>query len=348
MKHGVSPTDVVQHVLYELLNDQRHRWQAVHASFSTIFDELDTMVLSGGKRIRSAFLHAGWVTSGGQQDDSVHWKFAGAIELLHACALFHDDVIDDSSIRRGHVTTHRRLAMDHSEDNLLGESRRFGEGSAILIGDVAFALADFLMTELPPSARPMWNEIRLEMNMGQYLDTVGTALRERDITFAHTVSRLKTAKYTIERPLHIGALAADAERGNILLPLLSAYAIPLGIAFQLRDDILGAYGDESVTGKPVGGDFREGKPTALIAHAFGVASTAQLQVLNMIGDASLSTANIERIQEVLVETGSLEHVEALVREYELQAHEAVVSPDIDDDSRNMLLSLANSVTDRSR
>lgn len=337
----------VDRALFTLLTDERHRWQAVSTHFATVFDELETMVLAGGKRLRPQFLHWGWVAAGGDPSETHHHQFGAAIELLHACALFHDDVIDDSALRRGHLTTHRRLADIHVEDKLMGEPRRFGEGSAVLMGDVAFSLAERLMTDISSDARRYWNELCLEMNMGQYLDTVGSAYREHSTQHALAVAKFKTAKYTVERPLHIGAMAADSDSGVSLLEPLSSYGLPLGVAFQLRDDVLGAFGDESLTGKPVGGDFHEGKTTALVAHAFGVATSTQLEVLNKIGSSQLTDDDVSSIQDVLVDTGSVAHVESLIAQHYDEAVAAINMSNIRIEARMALIDLAVSVTQRS-
>ncbi len=341
-----SVREHVERELHLLLVDQRHRWQAVSPLMSTVFDELDTLVLSGGKRLRPQFLHWGWVAAGGDPDDESHHLFGAAIELLHAFALFHDDVIDDAGSRRGHETTHRRLSRFHEEDALAGESRRFGEGSAVLIGDIAYALADILMTDLPVAARPFWNELRLEMNVGQYLDTVGSAHREFGFEHARLVSRLKTAKYTIERPLHIGAVAADAAIGAELLQALSQYGIPLGVAFQLRDDVLGAFGDESVTGKPVGGDFREGKSTALVSFALESEDPRHHDTLARLGNPGITAADVAEIQQAIVESGALRRAEDLIVSLRDEAIAALSASGVHGDAHEQLVQLADSVTSR--
>ena len=140
-------------------------------------------------------------------------------------------------------------------------------GAAILIGDMAFVLSDRLVSDVSTPVRNMWDDMRMELNVGQYLDMLGSARRERSREVADRICRYKSGKYTIERPLHIGALLAHPNNADIILQQLSAYGLPLGDAFQMRDDVLGAFGDESVTGKSVGGDLREGKPTPLLACA---------------------------------------------------------------------------------
>lgn len=336
----------VERALHSVLDDQRHRWQAVSPTMSIVFDELETMVLSGGKRLRPQFLHWGWVAAGGDIADAGHHSFGAAIEMLHAFALFHDDVIDDAATRRGHETTHRRMSAQHHEDGLAGESRRHGEGVAVLVGDIAYSLSDLLMNELPKEARPFWNDLRLEMNVGQFLDTLAAAQQQFDVAHALTVARFKTAKYTIERPLHIGALAADAERGRELLGVLSDYGLALGAAFQLRDDILGAFGDETTTGKSVGGDFREGKPTVLISIAMQSTDPSHREVLDRIGDATLSTSDITHIQRVISDSGALAQTEEMITNLRDEALRSIETDSIDSIARENLASLAQTVTDR--
>ena len=199
-----------------------------------------------------------------------------AFELMHAFALFHDDVMDDADSRRGQPTTHTTFAQRHADAGWQGESRRFGEGVAILIGDLAFVYSDQLMAGANATAWQIWNELRIELNVGQVLDILGSVRGVRDVAQAERICRYKSGKYTIERPLHLGAALAAPERFAELAPALSAFGLPLGDAFQMRDDVMGAFGDEHTTGKPVGGDLREGKPTPLLARARAAASPAQL------------------------------------------------------------------------
>jgi geranylgeranyl diphosphate synthase type I len=261
-------------------------------------------------------------------------------------ALLHDDVIDDAATRRGHTTTHRRQSDTHRDKKLLGESRRFGEGVAVLIGDITYVLSDVLVEDLSQQARAVWNDLRLEMNIGQYLDTVGSAYRERSTTFAELVCRFKSAKYTIERPLHVGALAADPSRGLALQPMLSAYGLPLGDAFQIRDDVLGVFGDEKTVGKPVGGDFREGKPTPMLAYAYEHADTDQRKLLDMVGQENLSLADIERLQQVVIDTGARDAMETRINSLVEQAIAALHPIEVDDETFHALSVLALAVTQR--
>lgn len=328
---------------------QRHRvfWEAQSGYTSTIFDEISILALGGGKKLRPQFCAWGWIAAGGEKSSITPVHLGAAVELLHAMALFHDDVIDDASLRRGNQTTHRRFADIHQSSHLLGESRRFGEGVAILIGDITAVMADEFVSDVSPSTRHIWNRLRLEMNIGQFLDTVGSAYKERSTQFAETVFRNKTAKYTIEGPLHLGAYAADVERAEVLEPMLSQYGLPLGDAFQLRDDILGAFGDETEVGKSVGGDFLEGKPTLLLARAYEKASMAQRVVLDRVGQTDLSEKDIAAIVQIIEETKTRDEVETLIQSLAASAIEALQKSQLPEDAYNALVELAHLVTNRS-
>ena len=170
--------------------------------------------------------------------------------------------------------------------------------------------ADQLLEEATPQAAKIWNELRIELNIGQYLDILGGVSRTRDVVKSERICRYKSGKYTIERPLHLGAVLAAPERMDELLPHLSNYGLPLGDAFQMRDDVMGAFGEEAVTGKPGGGDLIEGKPTPLLARATQRASDEQREVLELVGDPEMSAETVARIQQVIVETGALDELEA--------------------------------------
>jgi geranylgeranyl diphosphate synthase type I len=189
----------------------------------------------------------------------------------------------------------------------------------------------------------IWSELRIELNVGQYLDILGTARGERSKVTALRIARYKSGKYTVERPLHLGAVLAAPGRAGELLPSLSAYGLPLGDAFQLRDDILGAFGEAALTGKPVGDDLREGKPTPLMAIATSQASDAQAEVLGLVGRSELRPEQVESIQAVLVDTGALAEVESQIDELAEQALAALDRADITDDARKALEELAHYV-----
>lgn len=336
----------VNAVLEATIHSAESRWSPLQGDLKDVFVEIAALVLGGGKRLRPQFSHWGWVAAGGNAQSEESARIGAAIELLHAAALFHDDVIDDADTRRGRTTTHHNFAGQHASRGWTGESRRHGEGTAILIGDLTYVLSDSLMDNLPSEARPLWHDLRLEMNIGQYLDVLGSARQSRNVADADLICRMKSAKYTIERPLHIGAVAANPERGLQLLPMFSAYGLPLGDAFQMRDDILGAYGDSSMTGKPVGGDFREGKPTPLLARAHQMAEEKHLDVLQKVGEPNLTDGDIADIQQVVIETGALQAMEELISSNHAQAVQALVKSELQGESYDALVHLADVVTQR--
>ena len=332
--------------LAELLDAEAVRWAAVDDGLTAPIAEVRRLVLAGGKRLRPAFCHWGFVGAGGDADDPAVVDMGAAFELMHAFALFHDDVMDDAASRRGAPTTHTVFSAEHRAAGWAGEARRFGEGVAILVGDLAFVFADQLVTGSPPEVWRLWNELRVELNVGQYLDLVGSARRERRQERTERICRYKSGKYTIERPLQIGAIMAAPQRADELLPTLSAYGLPLGDAFQMRDDVLGAFGDPAVTGKPVGADLREGKPTPLLSRAVTAATPAQRAVLDRVGDVHLDPAGIADIQQAIVDTGALADLEAHITALTEAAVAAIRIAPIDEHARGELVHLAGYVSHR--
>ena len=300
----------VEHRLAELLDTEIERWGALDADLVDPLLVLRRFVVGSGKRLRPAFCHWAYVGAGGDDDSAAVIDIGAAFELLQAFALVHDDVMDGSATRRGARTVHLDFGDRHVVEGWRGEPRRFGEGVAILVGDLAHVYADHFVAGAPDEVAAIWNELRVELNVGQYLDVLGTARGDTDLPRARRIARYKSGKYTIERPLHVGA--ALAGRYDELHTALSAYGDPLGEAFQLRDDMLGAFGEESVTGKPVGDDLREGKPTPLLAVATARADREQRAVLGLIGQPDLSPSDVAAVQAVLIETGAVSEIEATI------------------------------------
>jgi geranylgeranyl diphosphate synthase type I len=330
--------------LAQLLSREKARWGAFDGDLLEPLEEISRLVLAGGKRLRPAFCHWGFVAAGGAEMDERAVDAGAAFELLHAFALFHDDVMDGSINRRGEPATHIRHSEKHAANSWVGESRRFGEGVAILVGDLAFVYADMLMRGASVDALDMWNELRVELNFGQYLDMVGSAVSERRKEKALRICRYKSGKYTIERPLHLGALLADSETSNDLLPHLSAYGLPLGDAFQMRDDVLGAFGETAVTGKPVGDDLREGKPTPLMAMATSRATAAQREVLSLVGKPGMLDDEVARAQQVIRETGALDELEEHIATLTDDAVNAIRNAPISGHAKEELVALAGFVS----
>ena len=334
----------VEERLQALLDAERARWRAVDPELVPPLDVLAELILARGKRLRPAFCHWAFVGAGGDAGDPLLVDAGAALELLHGMALVHDDVMDGSDRRRGVDTAHRTFARQHEAVGWRGESRRFGEGVAILIGDVAFVYADGLLARAPLEARAVFDELRVELNMGQYLDMLGAARGGVDLETARRIVTFKSGKYSVERPLHLGA--ALAGRLDELAAPLSAYGLPLGEAFQLRDDVLGALGEAAVTGKPVGDDLREGKPTPLLALARQRASAAQAAELDRVGDPDLDAEGLARLQQVLVDTGAVAELEARIDALTAEALEVAKELPLTAEAQVALAELATFVAER--
>lgn len=328
----------VEKRLAALLDNEVDRWAAVDEALRDPVVYLRNLVLSGGKRLRPAFCHWAFVGAGGHSTSETWVNAAAALELLHAFALIHDDVMDGSVTRRGLDAVHTAFEARHTINEWRGDPRRFGEGVAILVGDVAFVYADMLLRGAPAAAWTVFDELRLEVNFGQYLDLLHAAGPRADRETARRISRYKSGLYTVERPLELGA--ALAGRLDELARPLSAYGRPLGEAYQLRDDLLGAFGNPELLGKPVGDDLREGKATLLVAIALEHADAAQREVLDRLGARDLGESEVGHLQEVFVETGAAAEVEALVESLTAEAVAALDGIPLAPDARTRLAELA--------
>lgn len=277
---------------------------------------LRDFLAGGGKRLRPVLCCCGWLAAGGG-DPAPVLPAAASLELFHTFALIHDDVMDRSDTRRERPTVHRRLAAGARCLPHLPDAERFGSNSAILLGDLAMVWSDELLyaADPPPgrlaAARAVLNGMRSELMYGQYLDLLGNGDFDGGLDAALTVVRYKTAKYTVERPLQLGAALAGG--GAPVLDACTAYGIPVGEAFQLRDDVLGVFGDTEVTGKSCLGDLREGKHTALLAIAVRQADAAQTRTLRaLVGDPELDEEGAAEVRAVFRRTGALEAVEHMI------------------------------------
>ncbi|HEX6524867.1 MAG TPA: polyprenyl synthetase family protein [Streptosporangiaceae bacterium] len=255
----------VEDRLRDLLAAEMSRWSAVDPRAPVLAGVVAALVSAGGKRLRPAFCLNGFLAAGGDPPgEPVAVDAAAALEVLHAFALLHDDVLDDSPLRRGEPTAHERHAAVHRAAGWAGEPRRFGEGVAALAGDLAHIYADRLVSALSPAAREIWHELRTEIIVGQYLDIRVAAERIADEELSRWIAVCKSGRYTVHRPLALGAAIA----GRLdLVPSFEQYGAALGEAFQLRDDLIDAFGDSTVSGKPTGLDFAGQKMTLLVALA---------------------------------------------------------------------------------
>jgi len=332
----------VEATLGELMAAERSTWGHLDSALDEPLGDLTDLILGGGKRIRPAYCQWGWVTGGGDPDSDDPLGACCALEFLHAFALAHDDVMDGSPTRRGSPTVWARFIDRHERRSWQGESRRFGEAAAILVGDMAMVMADRSLGTVDSSVREVWDALRTELNMGQYLDVTGTVTGDVDAAGARTIMRNKTAGYTIVRPLQLGATLAGRPD---LAEALAAHGLPLGTAFQLRDDMLGAFGDTERTGKPVGDDLREGKPTVLLAHARDQATPSQLEVLSRVG-SEVTDDDVSAIQQVMVDTGAVAESESEISALLEQALAAIADLPDHAGSHEALRVLADFVVER--
>ncbi|HVE64052.1 MAG TPA: polyprenyl synthetase family protein [Mycobacteriales bacterium] len=351
-----SPLDVadlrerVHKALSAFLAEQVGVLDRIAEELGPIGTAVSDFLLDGGKRLRPAFCYWGWRGAGGPDSDEIV-AAAASLELLQACALIHDDVMDGSDTRRGRPAVHRGFAALHRGEGWLGDPETFGTSAAILLGDLCLIWADQLLNTcgLPDvmlrRGAPTYDEMRVELMAGQYLDLLEQALGGRDIDRALRVARYKSAKYTIERPLHLGGVLAGAP--TELLATYTGYGLPLGEAFQLRDDVLGVFGDPSETGKPAGDDLREGKRTALVAIALDRATPDQAAVVRRhLGDPHLDERGVALLRDVIDGTGALAEVEALIARRTDEAHSALGAGVLEPAAREVLGNLVSAATSR--
>lgn len=314
------------------------------------------LLLRGGKRLRAAFLYWGYRAAGGPDSDAVV-QVASAMEMFQAAALIHDDVMDHSDLRRGMPTAHRRLAMRHTREGWDGNGDDFGDAGAILAGDLCLVWTDELFVgsglagEELARGRNQFDVMRTQLMGGQYLDVLDsvrdwdTLSTEQRVTRALEVVRYKSANYTVVQPLLIGAQCAGIDPQA--LAALAAYGVALGEAFQLRDDLLGVFGDPEQTGKPAGDDLLEGKRTALIALALDNASQADLaRFQQLFGSPDLDSAQVTWLRELCLSSGAVDRVEDMIDERVLVARESLAGCVLDPAATRILQALVDVATAR--
>ncbi|WP_460727941.1 polyprenyl synthetase family protein [Nocardia heshunensis] len=317
---------------------------------------LEDFVIRGGKRTRPSFAWTGWLGAGRTADDpdaDAVLTACSALELVQACALIHDDIIDSSRTRRGFPTVHVDYEQRHRDQRWAGDADHYGVSVAILIGDLALAWADDMTRDagLPADAAarfaPVWAAMRTEVLGGQLLDIHGESAGDETVEAALRINRYKTAAYTIERPLHMGAALAGA--GPELIAAYREFGTDIGIAFQLRDDLLGVFGDPAVTGKPSGDDLREGKRTVLIAEALQRADVAAPPVADLIRSSLGTDVTPERVAELrtaLIDLGAVDAVEKRIGALTDQALTALDSSTATPDAKRQLRAMALAATAR--
>ncbi|AZG43690.1 polyprenyl synthetase family protein [Gordonia insulae] len=307
----------------------------IDPQFGAAGEVLRDFVLQGGKRVRPTFAYAGWLAGSScstrdpatpaDPDAADALRVAASLELVQACALIHDDIIDRSDTRRGHATVHREFERRHRVDRWAGQPDHHGVSAAILLGDLALAWADDMVhghhpgtdaldvpapRPLPAPVGRVWSAMRTEVLGGQYLDIVNEAGGDESIDAAYRVMEFKTAAYTVARPLELGATLACASPA--LIGDLRSVGHDLGIAFQLRDDLLGVFGDPERTGKPSGDDLIAGKRTALLAVGLARAAAQGGDRADRLRDAvgrALTDDEVRTARAILTDVGAVEEIE---------------------------------------
>ena len=311
--------DTAREKLLEFLDQRRPEVAEIGGPVVGATSYLENFVLDGGKRIRPTYAWAGFLGArglDGEEDPQAMATAASSLEFIQACALIHDDIIDSSDTRRGNPTVHRAVAAQHRAQDFHGDADFFGQSVAILVGDLALAWAEDMLQGSGLSsaalqrARGPWAGMRTEVIGGQLLDISLEAAGSEDPTLANSVNRYKTAAYTIERPLHLGAAVAGADAA--LISAFRGYGRDIGIAFQLRDDQLGVFGDPEITGKPAGDDLREGKRTVLLSLALQRADEkdpASAKVLRSLIGNTEDPAEIAQIAQIIADSGAPQMLE---------------------------------------
>lgn len=330
--------------------DQQSSWLAELGEDASRLVEHARTSVSGGKRFRAAFCWWGHLAVAEPEDPAALLKACASLELLHASALVHDDVMDASDVRRGRPATHRAFETLHRESGWSAGSEQYGAAAAILLGDLLLCWSDELLrTSGLPAARVLdalgyFDLTRTEVVTGQFLDVSAQARGTSDVDVAMTVLRYKSAKYSIERPLHIGAALAGADADTIAA--LSRFGLPLGEAFQLRDDLLGVFGDPQVTGKPAGDDLSEGKRTVLIALALDALGPAERKHLDTSLGRALDRDEVAELRALIDASGAHQQVEDVITALTDRALSALDAAEIRGEARGVLRDLAAAATQR--
>ena len=370
MAESTRLVDLVQEGIDGFLSDRAAELVAIAPELGMVTDVASDF-LSGGKRFRALFCYWGWQSASGLPDgfdpmptDTASADLPGvvlaasALEIFHAAALVHDDIMDKSDTRRGSLSAHRRFEEIHAQEGWAGSSATYGGSAALLLGDLLLGWSDELFDAgtalLSPDAaragRAEFARMRTEVTAGQYLDILEenawAAFPEKDaLGRAHRVIVYKSAKYSVEAPLAIGAALGGATEAQ--LESLRAFGLPLGVAYQLRDDLLGVFGDPEVTGKPAGDDLREGKRTVLIALARTTLPTQARNLLDeLLGDPELDRQQVDIIRTALRDCGAVAHVERIIDHNVGVARDVLASAPLAASARAQLLQLADTVTRR--
>lgn len=369
MSETASLVELVERRLSEFCNARREQLSEIDPELSQVIDFIQGL-LTGGKRFRALFAYWSWVAclpvnaqqlseEEKQRSAAALIDICAALEMFHAAALVHDDLLDNSDSRRGAPAVHKKFEQLHQASGWAGSAARFGQAGSVIAGDLMLGWSSELFdagVKRSPSSAIAWNcrdefaKMRVEVMAGQYLDVLEenagpTRSPDEAIGRANRVMLYKTAKYSIEAPLQIGAAFSGASPET--LRGLSAFAIPLGLAFQLRDDVLGVFGSPDVTGKPAGDDLREGKRTVLVALARQSLGLSTVKLFDeLMANRELTEEQIRLLQETIRGSGALAKVEQMIEELGNESLLALKQLQIDDYGKTHLEQLARKVVNR--
>jgi geranylgeranyl diphosphate synthase type I len=336
----------IDDVLRDFLAEEADQLLAVDPDLKPVTAQLQSAA-GHGKRLRAAFCYWGW-RAAGQPDSEALVRAAASMELVHAAAIVHDDLIDDSPLRHGLPTAH--VALEAALGGRRQDRPAAARSLALLVGDHLIGLAGqlFATSGLPSAylarARPLWAALTRDLIAGECLEILRTG-GPPDTGASLKVIRYKTAKYTVEQPLLIGGLLAGA--APALREGLSAYGLPLGEAFQLRDDLLGLFGDPERTGKANLDDLRTHRPTALLAETWKAADAAQRRQLGLVlGRRDLDGTHLEHVRELMLRLKSPDRVEEMIHARVERAARALDGIDVPPPARRALGELARQAADR--
>lgn len=329
-------------VLRNFLDNKIAEAGEIRPELGRMLEVCSDFVIEGGKRLRPSFVYFGWKAAGGTGDENAILRAAIPMELVHAGALVHDDVMDNSDLRRGKPTVHKVFEREMGREEV-------GRSLAIVAGDMILALADEAMSAYPSfggryqEARQCFDKMCEEINYGQHLDVIGNLLPEVSEEWIMQVMRYKTAGYTVEKPLLIGAILGGASEE--MMKGLSEYGIKLGIAFQIKDDILGMFGSEKKVGKPVDSDLKEGKKTLLVSKTFErlLANDRKEELKRLksiLGDHNLTEEDYAWCQNLMRETGAMDYCQHLVEKLTEEAAAVLKDVEIDGEARRFLLGIS--------
>jgi geranylgeranyl diphosphate synthase type I len=305
-----------------------------------LVDALRDLTMRGGKRFRPALLFAAYRAVDDAAPDAVALDAGTALELLQTYLLVHDDWMDRDDVRRGGPAVHALLAHHFG-------SRTMGDAAALLAGDYASAMALEALASLDAAgervarATRLFAQIQQDAIRGQQIDLVG---RPQNIEVMHD---LKTGSYTVRGPMLLGAILAGAEPAT--LERLTRFANPLGVAFQLRDDLLGAFGHPKETGKPFGSDIRSGKKTALADEALSRVGVSDRHVLtDTLGRRDANDDEIKTVVSLYERCGARAAVERRLSQLVKKATSALGEGDLSKRGAAWLLGAAATLTVRER